>query len=101
LPLVSGLHLPLRKFAALGDKAGATVFAQAAERVGRSFQSSAWTAMAESARGSLALTDADAGRARERFLSAARLYERAISLSGPPAAGYRPHWPAPAVRLTG
>ena len=33
--------------------------------------------MAESARGSLALTDADAGGARERFLSAARLDERA------------------------
>jgi hypothetical protein len=33
--------------------------------------------MAESARGSLALTDADAGGARERFLSAASLYERA------------------------
>lgn len=53
------------------------MFAQAAERVAQSFQSSACTAMAESARGSLALTDADAGGARERFLSAARLYESA------------------------
>ena len=64
-------------FAALGDRAGAAVFVQAAERVAESFQSSAWTAMAESARGSLALTAADAGGARERFLAAARLYESA------------------------
>jgi hypothetical protein len=74
-------------FAALGDRADATVFAQAAERIAHTFSKlgpkfgvdcrSAWTAMAESARGSLALTDADAGGARERFLSAASLYERA------------------------
>ncbi|WP_205630576.1 BTAD domain-containing putative transcriptional regulator [Pseudarthrobacter sulfonivorans] len=78
-PTCTALLYPMaaEAFAALGDRAGATVFAQAAERVGQSFQSSAWTAMAESARGSLALTDADAGGARERFLSAARLYERA------------------------
>lgn len=78
-PTCTALLYPMaaEAFAALGDRAGASVFTQAAEKVAHSFQSSAWTAMAESARGSLALTDADAGGARERFLSAARLYERA------------------------
>lgn len=78
-PTCTALLYPMaaEAFAALGDRAGAAVFTQAAESVAHSFQSSAWTAMAESARGSLALTDADAGGARERFLSAARLYERA------------------------
>ncbi|WP_427136036.1 hypothetical protein [Pseudarthrobacter sp. S9] len=78
-PTCTALLYPMaaEAFAVLGDRAGAAVFTQAAERVGQSFQSSAWAAMAESARGSLALADADAGRARERFLSAAGLYGRA------------------------
>lgn len=83
-----------------GDRAGATVFAQAAERVRRSFQSAAWTAMAGPPAVRWRLTDADAGRARERFLSALAFTKGPISPSGPPAAACRPEWPAP-VRLTG
>jgi hypothetical protein len=57
--------------------------------------------MAESARGSLALTDADAGGARERFLSARTSTKGPVILSGPPAPDCRPHWSERAVRLTG
>jgi DNA-binding SARP family transcriptional activator len=64
-------------FAALGDRASATEHAQAAEQVAQSFQSSAWTAMAQNALGSVALACDDTPTARERFLRAAELYEQA------------------------
>jgi len=64
-------------FAALGDVESAVAHARAAEQVASMFASSAWGAMAESARGSQAVAEGDAGAARARFLSAAELYDRA------------------------
>ncbi|MER7670172.1 hypothetical protein ABTY61_17105 [Kitasatospora sp. NPDC096128] len=64
-------------FAALGDTPAAAEHARAAERVARLCQSSAWSAMAESAAGSLAAARGDVRPARRHHLAAASLYERA------------------------
>jgi DNA-binding SARP family transcriptional activator len=64
-------------FAALGSLDDARAYAEAAASVARTFNSSAWRAMAEVAAGSVAQADGRSGRARERFKAAARLYERA------------------------
>ncbi|GAA0659193.1 hypothetical protein GCM10010193_07490 [Kitasatospora atroaurantiaca] len=64
-------------FAALGDRPGAAEHARAAERVAGLFQSSAWSAMAESAAGALAGAQGDLAGARRRHLAAAQLYGRA------------------------
>lgn len=64
-------------FAALGDRPGAAEHARAAERVAGMFQSSAWSAMAESAAGALAEAKDDATDARRHHLTAAQLYDRA------------------------
>lgn len=64
-------------FAALGDQESAAAHARAAEQVASMFASAAWRAMAESARGSLAVAEDDPGAARGLFLSAAELYDRA------------------------
>ncbi|MBT2446968.1 hypothetical protein J7F03_07765 [Streptomyces sp. ISL-43] len=64
-------------FAALGDEAGAAEHARAAERVAGLFQSSAWSAMAETASGALAEVRGEASEARRQHLAAAQLYGRA------------------------
>lgn len=64
-------------FALVGDRAGAHALAEAAAQFAASFQSSAWSAMAQSAAASAAVADGDLVTARQRFLSAADLYERA------------------------
>jgi DNA-binding SARP family transcriptional activator len=64
-------------FCALGDPDAARPYAEAAAGVAAIFQSSAWSAMAESAAASVARADGDAEGAHARFGEAARLYERA------------------------
>lgn len=64
-------------FAALGDEDATAEHARAAERVAGRFQSSAWSAMAETASGALAEVRGAAAEARRRHLAAARLYGRA------------------------
>jgi DNA-binding SARP family transcriptional activator len=64
-------------FAALGDRDGARVHAEAAARVAGSFASAAWRAMAQSAAASVAAVEGERSAARERFETAARLYDRA------------------------
>jgi len=64
-------------FCALGDPDAARPYAEAAARVAAMFQSSAWSAMAESAAASVARAEGDAEGAGARFNEAARLYERA------------------------
>jgi DNA-binding SARP family transcriptional activator len=64
-------------FCALGDPDAARPYAEAAAGVAAMFQSSAWSAMAESAAASVARAEGDAEDAHARFEAAVRLYERA------------------------
>lgn len=64
-------------FAEVGDREAAHALASAAAQQAASFESSAWSAMAESAAASAAVADGDLRVARERFQSAAVLYEKA------------------------
>jgi DNA-binding SARP family transcriptional activator len=75
-PSCSALLNPLaaEAFAALGDFDGARAYAEA--RVAAMFESSAWSAMAESAAGSLAVAEGAPAEARGRFEEAASLYDR-------------------------
>jgi DNA-binding SARP family transcriptional activator len=77
-PTCSALLNPLaaEAFAMLGDLDAARVYAGAAGHVAGMFASSAWSAMAASAAGSVALAEGEHSRARERFEDAAVLYER-------------------------
>jgi tetratricopeptide (TPR) repeat protein len=62
---------------ALENREDAAAYAEAAAAVAGMFDSSAWRAMADSAAASAARVEGDVDRARERFESAAGLYERA------------------------
>ncbi|GAB1822281.1 BTAD domain-containing putative transcriptional regulator [Herbidospora sp. RD11066] len=64
-------------FALVGDREGAYTLFEAASRLAGSFESSAWSAMAESAAGSVALIDGDHAKADAHFGAAAGLYDRA------------------------
>ncbi|MFC7447086.1 BTAD domain-containing putative transcriptional regulator [Rhodococcus daqingensis] len=64
-------------FAALDDRPAVAAYVHEAERVAGSFQSAAWSAMAQAAAGSQALTDGDRATARRCFLEAADLYDQA------------------------
>ena len=77
-PSCSALLNPLaaEAFGALGDLDGARAHAEAATRVAAMFESSAWSAMAESAAGSVAAAEGDRAEARTRFEEAASLYDR-------------------------
>jgi predicted negative regulator of RcsB-dependent stress response len=63
-------------FGSLGDLDAARAHADAATRVAAMFESSAWSAMAESAAGSVAAAEGAAAEARSRFEEAAALYGR-------------------------
>jgi hypothetical protein len=78
-PTCSALLNPMaaEAFAALGDRAQAQQFAQAAAQVAGQGHSTAWRAMAESASGSVAMADADRGRAHDHFMAAASLFDEA------------------------
>lgn len=78
-PSCSALLNPVaaESFALLDDRDGGRPYAEAATMVAGMFDSSAWRAMAESAAGSVAAADGDQAGARDRFLAAADLYERA------------------------
>jgi DNA-binding SARP family transcriptional activator len=77
-PSCSALLNPVaaEAFAALGDRDGARACAEAAMRVAGMFDSSAWRAMAESAAGSVTASEGASEVARERFETAAGLYDR-------------------------
>jgi DNA-binding SARP family transcriptional activator len=77
-PSCSALLNPLaaEAFAALGDLAAARAHAEAARRVAAMFSSSAWSAMAESAAGSVSSVEGAPAEARTRFEAAASLYDR-------------------------
>jgi DNA-binding SARP family transcriptional activator len=77
-PSCSALLNPLaaEAFGTLGDLDAARAHAEAATRVAATFESSAWTAMAESAAGSVAAAEGAAAEARARFDEAASLYDR-------------------------
>jgi len=76
-PSCSALLNPLaaEAFGALGELDGARAHAEAATRVAAMFESSAWSAMAESAAGSVAAAQGDRAEARSRFEEAAALYD--------------------------
>jgi tetratricopeptide (TPR) repeat protein len=78
-PTCSALLNPVgaQAFALVGDRVGAHALAESAARFAAPFQSSAWSAMAESAAGSAAVADGEQVTARQRFRSAAELYEKA------------------------
>jgi DNA-binding SARP family transcriptional activator len=78
-PTCSALLNPIgaQAFAMVGDREGAHALAVAATQLAGSFESSAWSAMAESAAASAAVADGDLLVARERFQSAFLLYEKA------------------------
>jgi DNA-binding SARP family transcriptional activator len=78
-PTCSALLNPVgaHAFALVGDREGAHLLADAATQLAASFESSAWTAMAESATASAAVADGELPAARERFQSAAVLYDKA------------------------
>jgi DNA-binding transcriptional activator of the SARP family len=61
-------------YAMLGDEAGASAHARAAEQVAATFTSRAWRAMAECSSGSSAAARGDGTTARDHFLVAAQLY---------------------------
>lgn len=63
-------------FAEVGDREAAHALAAAAAQQAGSFESSGWSAMAESAAASAALADGDPHVARERFQAAIGLYEK-------------------------
>jgi DNA-binding SARP family transcriptional activator len=77
-PSCSALLNPLaaEAFAALGDIDAARIYAGAATRVAAMFESSAWSAMAESAAGSVATAEGSQTEAHARFEEAASLYDR-------------------------
>jgi DNA-binding SARP family transcriptional activator len=77
-PSCSALLNPLaaEAFGALGDLDNARAYAEAATRVAAMFESSAWSAMAESAAGSVAAAEGASARARRKFEMAASLYAR-------------------------
>jgi DNA-binding SARP family transcriptional activator len=77
-PSCSALLNPLaaEAFGALGDLDAARAHADAATRVAAMFESSAWSAMAESAAGSLAAAEGAPEEARTRFEQAASLHDR-------------------------
>ena len=77
-PSCSALLNPLaaEAFGALGEVGTARAYAGAATRVAAMFESSAWSAMAESAAGSVAAAEGAPAEARARFESAASLYDR-------------------------
>ena len=77
-PTCSALLNPIAAEAltALGDREGAAGYADAATGVASFFASSAWRAMAETAAASVARANGDEPGARERFATAAGLYER-------------------------
>jgi ATP/maltotriose-dependent transcriptional regulator MalT len=77
-PSCSALLNPLaaEAFGALGELDAARAHAEAATRVATMFESSAWSAMAESAAGSVAAADGAPAEARSRFDEAAALYDR-------------------------
>jgi DNA-binding SARP family transcriptional activator len=77
-PSCSALLNPLaaEAFGALGDLDTARAYAEAATRVAAMFESSAWSAMAESAAGSVAAAEGAPAEARTRFEEAASLYDR-------------------------
>ena len=61
----------------LDDRDGARTYAGAASSVAGMFDSSSWRAMAASASASVAMAEGDPDAAREGFVAAASLYERA------------------------
>jgi DNA-binding SARP family transcriptional activator len=77
-PSCSALLNPIaaEAFGALGELDDARAHADAASRVAAMFESSAWSAMAESAAGSVAAADGARAEARARFDEAALLYDR-------------------------
>jgi DNA-binding SARP family transcriptional activator len=77
-PFCSALLNPLaaEAFAALGDLDAARGHAEAATQVAAMFESSAWSAMAECAAGSVAAAEGATAAARSRFEEAASLYDR-------------------------
>ncbi|HET7744523.1 MAG TPA: BTAD domain-containing putative transcriptional regulator [Gaiellaceae bacterium] len=77
-PSCSALLNPLaaEAFGALGDIDAARTYAEAATRVAEMFESSAWSAMAESAAGSVAAAEGAQTRGRAHFEKAASLYDR-------------------------
>jgi ATP/maltotriose-dependent transcriptional regulator MalT len=77
-PSCSALLNPIaaEAFGALGELAAARAHAEAATRVAAMFESSAWSAMAESAAGSVAAAEGAPDEARTRFEEAASLYDR-------------------------
>jgi DNA-binding SARP family transcriptional activator len=77
-PSCSALLNPLaaEAFGALGELDAARAHADAATRVATMFESSAWSAMAESAAGSVAAAEGAPAEARVRFVEAAALYDR-------------------------
>jgi DNA-binding SARP family transcriptional activator len=89
-PTCSALLNPIaaEAFAMLGDPSSARAYAEAAERVGQMFASSAWQAMARSAAGSAAIAEHDAVTAAASFDAAADLYTRAG----------QPYWASRVVR---
>ncbi|WP_020393013.1 BTAD domain-containing putative transcriptional regulator [Kribbella catacumbae] len=64
--------------AALGDVASADLHAAAAERVAGMFDSSAWRAMAETARASVDAAKGESAAAQEHFAAGVALYGRAL-----------------------
>jgi ATP/maltotriose-dependent transcriptional regulator MalT len=77
-PFCSALLNPLaaEAFGALGDLDAARGHAEAATQVAAMFESSAWSAMAECAAGSVAAAEGATAAARSRFEEAASLYDR-------------------------
>jgi DNA-binding SARP family transcriptional activator len=77
-PSCSALLNPLaaEAFGALGELETARAHAEAATSVASMFESSAWSAMAASAAGSVALAEGTPAEARTRFEEAASLYDR-------------------------
>jgi len=77
-PSCSALLNPLaaEAFSALGEPESARPYAEAATRVASMFESSAWSAMAESAAGSVAAAEGARAEARSHFEEAASLYGR-------------------------
>ena len=77
-PSCSALLNPLaaEAFGMLGDADAARTYAEAATRVAAMFESSAWSAMAASAAGSVAAAEGALDDARARFDEAAALYDR-------------------------
>ena len=78
-PTCSALLNPIaaEAFGSLGDRNCARAYAEPAAQVAGFFDSSAWRAMAESAKASAAAADGEPSAAREHFEDAAGLYERA------------------------